>query len=281
MTGPASETASKARIAQWSNRLTQARLGGPDARIDVPPEDSALWADDEAYAVQDAILRAMNLAPGGWKIGSKSLDGPAQCAPLPACDVHRGPATLEHRAFAKPALELEVAFVLSRDFRAHGGPYDARTVLGSIATVHAAIEIVSSRYVTWPNVDKRLQLADLPVLKGRPGRHQSFGHRGDLDSLGSGRIHLGLSRPHRAVHQDRGRHQGSRGECGASERWNKGPLPPARLEHLVRYEGDAPRDLFFAQCGKRVERQAPRGHLFVAVRTGSQVRLGFAGSVGI
>ncbi|MGN6317105.1 2-keto-4-pentenoate hydratase [Trinickia sp.] len=162
MIGPASETAGKERIAQWANRLTQARLGGPGARIGVPPEDSAvLLTDDEAYAVQDAILRAMNLAPGGWKIGSKSLDGPAQCAPLPACDVHRSPATFEHSAFAKPALELEVAFVLSRDFRAHGGPYDARTVLGSIATVHAAIEIVSSRYVSWPKVDKRLQLADL------------------------------------------------------------------------------------------------------------------------
>jgi 2-keto-4-pentenoate hydratase len=116
---------------------------------------------EEAFAAQYATLRLMDSAPAGWKIGSKSHDGPIQGSPLPAVGVHRGRTTLARNAFAKPGLELEVAFGLGRRFEAGSGPYTDEAVLGAIETVHAAIEIVASRYEDWPQVDKLWQLADL------------------------------------------------------------------------------------------------------------------------
>ncbi|PMS22733.1 2-keto-4-pentenoate hydratase [Trinickia dabaoshanensis] len=149
------------RIERLARMLASARAAGPHARIAELPDDLAPASEDEAYAVQDAILRAMNQAAGGWKIGAKSAGGPAQGAPLPACDVHRGPATLARAAYAKPGLELEVAFVLGSGFRADAGPPSETAVRDAIASVHAAIEVVASRFAGWPDIDRRRQLADL------------------------------------------------------------------------------------------------------------------------
>ncbi len=100
---------------------------------------------------------------GGWKIGAKTpaSDAPIQGAPLPAEGVHRSGATLERSAFGKAGLELEVAFVLNRTFDAESGPYSDADVIAAIDTVHASIEVVASRFATWPDVDKLWQLADL------------------------------------------------------------------------------------------------------------------------
>ncbi len=153
--------ASGDRIGRLARMLASARAAGPGARIAELAADLAPASEDEAYAVQDAILREMNQAAGGWKIGAKSAGGPAQGAPLPARDVHRGAAALAHAAYAKPGLELEVAFVLGRGFRSDDGPQSEAAVREAIASVHAAIEVVASRFTLWPNVDKHWQLADL------------------------------------------------------------------------------------------------------------------------
>jgi 2-keto-4-pentenoate hydratase len=116
---------------------------------------------EEAFAAQYATLRSMGCAPAGWKIGSKSHDGPIQGSPLPATCVYRGRTTLARNAFAKPGLELEIAFALGRRFEAGSGPYTDKAVLDAIETMHAAIEVVASRFQEWPNVDKLWQLADL------------------------------------------------------------------------------------------------------------------------
>jgi 2-keto-4-pentenoate hydratase len=83
------------------------------------------------------------------------------CAPLPAAGVLASPATQARSAFHRIALELEIGFSLGRDFTPRAMPYSADEVTGSIATMAATIEIVSSRYREWPNVDKFAQLADL------------------------------------------------------------------------------------------------------------------------
>jgi 2-keto-4-pentenoate hydratase len=139
--------------------LARARVDGKRLATLAPelqPADS-----EAAYAAQYATLQQMGAAPAGWKIGSKSHDGPIQGAPLPAACVYRGPTTLARDAYAKPALELEIAFAFGRRFEAGSGPYSDETVLEAIATMHATIEVVASRFEAWPNVDKLWQLADL------------------------------------------------------------------------------------------------------------------------
>jgi len=129
--------------------------------LDTLPEDLQPANQDEAYAVQFATLDLMQEAAAGWKVGAKSPDGPAQGSPLPASCVHRSGAQLARREFGKAGLELEIAFSLGRRFEPAAEPYTEQQVLDAIESVHAAVEIVSSRYSAWPNVDKLWQLADL------------------------------------------------------------------------------------------------------------------------
>lgn len=134
---------------------------GADGALDTLAPELRPASADDAYDVQHATLRALGAAIAGWKVGAKSVDGPAQGAPLPSPGVFRRPATLPRSAFVKPGLELEIAFTLGRRFDAHSGPYGDAAVIGAIESVHAAIEVVASRFRAWPDVDKLWQLADL------------------------------------------------------------------------------------------------------------------------
>ena len=150
------------KAAELAAQLVAARTAnGADGALDALAPALRPASADEAYDVQHASLRALGAAIAGWKVGAKSVDGPAQGAPLPSAGVFRKPATLPRAAFAKPGLELEIAFTLGRRFDAHSGPYDDAAVTDAIASVHAAIEVVASRFRAWPDVDRLWQLADL------------------------------------------------------------------------------------------------------------------------
>ena len=124
------------------------------AKLDVLPEGARPQNADEAYAAQEATLRALNADIGGWKVGAKSHDGPIQGAPLPADGMHDSGARLSMNAFGKSGLELEVAFRLGRRFEPGSGPYVDEDVFAAIESVHAAIEVVASRFAAWPDVEK-------------------------------------------------------------------------------------------------------------------------------
>lgn len=86
---------------------------------------------------------------------------PIQGAPLPADGMHKTGARLSMLAFGKAGLELEVAFRIGRRFEPNSGPYSDEDVVAAIESVHAAIEVVASRFAAWPDVEKPWQLADL------------------------------------------------------------------------------------------------------------------------
>ena len=114
-----------------------------------------------AFALQQRLLQRCGLATGGWKIGAKSPDGPIQGAPLPQTRIYSSAAAIARRDYPVLGLELEVYFVLDRDFGPQDRPVPEREVLASIASFGAAIEIVSSRISGWPDAPKLSQLADL------------------------------------------------------------------------------------------------------------------------
>jgi 2-keto-4-pentenoate hydratase len=66
----------------------------------------------EAYAIQDAVTRALSPA-AGWKLG-KLPDGGLICAPLLKDTIHRRP-TLSAKALNVPVVEAELAFRTTRD----------------------------------------------------------------------------------------------------------------------------------------------------------------------
>lgn len=114
-----------------------------------------------AYQAQAAFLRRNGLAIGGWKIGSKSADGPVQGAPLPTSGLHPGGAVLPFGDFPVCGLEVEIMFRFDRDFLPDDAAVGSEQVLASIGSIAASIEIVSSRLIDWPDVPKLNQLADL------------------------------------------------------------------------------------------------------------------------
>jgi len=152
-------------VAALARLFAEAR--GHRAKLDDLPETARPTSMDDAFAAQEATLRALGAdsndskAIGGWKVGAKSTDGPIQGALLPASGVHRSGARLSMQGFGKAGLELEVAFTFNRSFAASSGPYSDADILNSIDRVHAAIEVVASRFAGWPDIDKLWQLADL------------------------------------------------------------------------------------------------------------------------
>jgi 2-keto-4-pentenoate hydratase len=130
------------------------------APVDVP----ANWIPvsfEAAFDVQERLLELRGGRPGGWKVGSGSADGPIQGAPLPADGCHASPATLRRADFSLIGLELEIAFRFGRSFAPSPRDYGTEEIMDAVVSFGATIELVASRLKGWPNVDKRLQLADL------------------------------------------------------------------------------------------------------------------------
>jgi len=122
---------------------------------EVPPDLEA------AFDAQHRSLDMLAQPIAGWKVGSKSVDGPIQGAPLPADRRLSSGVTLRRADYAVLGLELEVAFQFNRRFEPFSGPHADDVVLAALGMMQATIEIVSSRYAGWPAVDKLAQLADL------------------------------------------------------------------------------------------------------------------------
>jgi 2-keto-4-pentenoate hydratase len=160
-------TAQESEVQATADRVTTLARLFAHARVertplDKLPQDLQPVNAEDAYAVHFATLDAMRDTIGAWKVGSKSLTGgPIQGSPLPASRVYRSGVALPRSSFNQLGLELEVAFALGRRFEPAGAPYTDEQVLGAIESMHATIEVVTSRFSSWPNVDKLWQLADL------------------------------------------------------------------------------------------------------------------------
>jgi 2-keto-4-pentenoate hydratase len=114
-----------------------------------------------AYAIQLETLRLRESAIAGWKVGAKSPTGPIQGSVLPQDCLLPSGSKLEQAAYVGPGLELEIAFRLNRDFAPRAEAYSDQEVLQSIGSMATTIEVVASRFASWPKVEPLLALADL------------------------------------------------------------------------------------------------------------------------
>jgi 2-keto-4-pentenoate hydratase len=126
--------------------------------------DSNEWADlvpqesDAAYQIQHDVLALRGGSIGGWKIGAPTATAPGMGSLLPQAGVHGSGARLVRADFQPSALELEIAFRFNRSFVPRDEPYADAEVMEAIGQMGATIEVVSSRYASWP---------DLPALAVR------------------------------------------------------------------------------------------------------------------
>jgi 2-keto-4-pentenoate hydratase len=141
-----------ASVATQASRLLFAvRRGAP--RLEALPLVLAPQSLAEAYAIQHALLQELHSDVAGWKASLSSAED-GICAPLPACAVLDAPAYFQALQPPLPdedswGVEAEVAFRLWQDLPPlpGGARYDRETVCAAVASAHAVIEVISSRYV--------------------------------------------------------------------------------------------------------------------------------------
>ena len=145
------------QVTQAANLLIEARRTG--SRIASLPDSCRPSTPDEAYAIQDAVAARLG-AVGGWKVGAGSPQAEPVCAPMPADLIFRSEQHPSYAASPGTEIETEIAFVLGADLPARDTPYTIEDVVAAVASVHAAIELVDSRFADRRSVDRLSLLAD-------------------------------------------------------------------------------------------------------------------------
>jgi len=132
-----------------AERLWQARVNGGVVDPVTVTEPASM---DDAYAVQDEIMRRIGHPIAGFKVGSTSKEAqrvlgttePGAC-PIPLPYLHRSPARIAITPEHKPAIEGEFAFRLGRDLPPREAAYSRAEVADAVDAVAGAIEVVGSR----------------------------------------------------------------------------------------------------------------------------------------
>ncbi len=149
MHADAVERAAAALIAAWKNRKTIPEL----------PAGARPASVEEAYAVQDAVSRALGPV-GGFKVGAATPAAEPRRAPLLASRIHAGPARLSASDFHRLGIEAELALRVGRDLPPRERRYTRDEVLAALDTLHPAIEIVDSRFADRERMDDLSLVAD-------------------------------------------------------------------------------------------------------------------------
>jgi 2-keto-4-pentenoate hydratase len=145
--------------------LIAARRDG--ARIDALPAGAEPATLDDAYAIQDAIIAAIDAPLAGWKVALTNdeaqrraeADEPA-AGPLFAPFIYMSPNVISRDADSVSGFECEFAVRLSADLPAGGAPYDAESVAMAVGSLHPAIEVTGIRLGNRASLGVRGTVAD-------------------------------------------------------------------------------------------------------------------------
>ena len=124
------------------------------------PEALRPRSEAEAYAIQARCMEALGPI-GGWKVGAAGPAGPISCAPMPASGLLASPADLTGADFTSREIESEIAFVLGADLPPRDAPYTADDIGEAVASCHAGLEVLQSRFAEPDATDALSNLADL------------------------------------------------------------------------------------------------------------------------
>ena len=119
-----------------------------------------LTDDDQAYAVQDALMARLGQV-AGWKVGASSNTVEPNAAPLPASVMKHTGAALGLASQAMRLIELEVAVRLRSDLLPGERWLSPAEVMDAVQDVLPVIEIVDSRLVEGRAAPATARLADL------------------------------------------------------------------------------------------------------------------------
>jgi 2-keto-4-pentenoate hydratase len=146
-----------AKAQTLAQRLLAARQSGTG--MAAPGPELVPASAEEAYAVQDLVAARLGRI-AGWKVGAAGPAAAPNCAPLFADLVAPSPARFPAARFPLGGIEGELAFRFGRDLPPRAGAYNEDEVWQAVDSLHAAIELVQSRYADFPAIDKLALLAD-------------------------------------------------------------------------------------------------------------------------
>ena len=129
-------------IQQAANLLVQARRTG--VLLDGLPASCRPSNVDEAHAIQDATLKALNETVAGWKVGLP-LDGKTVHGAIVQSRVIPSGGAIGAAEVPLLGVEAEVAFRFDRNLPPRDRPYEYEEVASAV-TAFPAIEIVDSRF---------------------------------------------------------------------------------------------------------------------------------------
>jgi 2-keto-4-pentenoate hydratase len=138
-------------------RLLCAARGGTPAHDF--PTSCRPQSDADAYEIQEAVIRHLGAAVGGWKVGAASATTAAFCAPIYMRMIRPSPAAYDAGELRLIGIEGEIAFRLGRDLPPREAAYARAEVIDG-ASLHPAIEVVDSRYADFRSLDRPSILAD-------------------------------------------------------------------------------------------------------------------------
>jgi 2-keto-4-pentenoate hydratase len=141
-----------------ANLIEARRSGNRIAALDAAEAPSS---SDEAYAVQEAMLRRLGGVIAGWKAGAPNPETEPQAAPLLADRMQASPARFAPLPNALRTVEAELAFSFARDLPPRPEPYGEDEVWEAVVAMHVAIEILESSFVDRRRVPEFAPLADL------------------------------------------------------------------------------------------------------------------------
>jgi len=124
--------------------------------IDALPAACQPQTLDDAFAIQDAVIAALGETVAGWKVAL--VDGRVVRGPIFASRVFDSGAKIEAATMPLLGIEGEIAFLFNRDMPS-GKTYSYDDVASAV-TAFAAIEVVDSRFATYPDAPPQDKFAD-------------------------------------------------------------------------------------------------------------------------
>ena len=128
--------------------------------VRIPPLPAAVspHSTADALAIQDALLERLNEPIGAWKV-ARASDGAFVWGAILASACHATPASVQAGRVLPAGIEGEIAFRLEQDLPMRAEPYAARDIAAAVVPV-PAIEVVGSRYISYPDTPFLDRLAD-------------------------------------------------------------------------------------------------------------------------
>ncbi|MGC3874038.1 2-keto-4-pentenoate hydratase [Halomonas sp. GXIMD04776] len=142
-------TAGAQRLIEAHERHTQIAV----------PECIPLADATDAYVIQERVSERLG-TPSGWKLGGIIKGEVPRFSRLFSELSQRSPGHIAREDYHLVFLEPELAVVLGDDLPARDEPYRLEEIAERVASLHAAIEVVDSRFQSWPEVPPLWQLAD-------------------------------------------------------------------------------------------------------------------------